>query len=115
MQQETSKYSKVLIIVDALDELSVVQDGTEDTFVEYLQSLGPAAHIMITSRNKVPFSLQTRGENRSIRIIANVDDIQAYIKKRISGGPLSKFMTDSLRTELITTITNKSEGMYVAK
>jgi len=112
MQQETSKYSKVLIIVDALDELSVVQDGTEDTFVEYLQSLGPAAHIMITSRNKVPFSLQT-GENRSIRIMANANDIQAYIEKRISVGPLSKFMTDSLRTELIETITNKSEGMFL--
>lgn len=113
MHLETSRHPTVLIIVDALDELSAAQDGSEETFVEYLQSLGLAVHIMITSRNKVPFSLQTSSEKRSIRIMANVDDIQMYIKKRISSGPLSRLMTDSLRQELLQTMTDKSEGMYV--
>ncbi|KAJ6521490.1 hypothetical protein DFH09DRAFT_479143 [Mycena vulgaris] len=105
-------YSKVFIIVDALDEYPERQ---RDILLYRLSSLGSTVNLMLTSRPHITL-------NRSFRILetleirATEDDIRKHLDAEISrSSRLSKHIENrpNLREEIVSTIVRRSDGMFL--
>jgi hypothetical protein len=103
-------YSKVHIIVDAIDEYPEAQ---RQTLLEYLVMMGSTVNMMITSRPHIrPDGCLPNLEALEIR--ANEDDIRRYVEGQIHKSPwLSKHIQirADLREEILSTITHAVDGM----
>ncbi|KAJ7605877.1 ankyrin repeat-containing domain protein [Roridomyces roridus] len=89
-----SEYSKVFLIVDALDEYPEKQ---RDTLLRYLCALGPTVNLMLTSRphirieHTVPKSLM-----ETLEIRAAEEDVRKYLDEQISrSSRLSKHISSA--------------------
>jgi hypothetical protein len=114
LQLEARRFSKVFIIIDALDECSE-KSGTRDSFLAEIRKLQPATNLLITSRNTPPdesgFEKATQ-----LEIHATDDDVRKYLEDRIkSEGRLARLIrTDrAFQTTIIDTIVQNAKGMYV--
>jgi hypothetical protein len=106
-------YSRVFVIVDALDECQV-SDGCQKRFLSELFNLQTncAANIFATSR----FIPEINGKfdrNMSLKIRANIDNVKRYLEGHI--GELASFVQENqqLREEITTGISEAVDGMYV--
>jgi len=82
---EIRTYSKVFIVVDALDECRE-DDATRSMLLSVLRSLPGQVNLMITSRDLPSIARCFEGTKR-LRIRAKDDDIRVYIEARIALGP----------------------------
>jgi hypothetical protein len=110
LQPVVGEYSKVYIIVDAIDEYP---EAIRQILVEYLMKMGSTVNLMITSRPHIhPHSALPNLEALEIR--ANEEDIRRYVEGQIQKSSwLSKHIqtrTD-LRDEILSTITHAVDGM----
>jgi hypothetical protein len=81
LRSEIGMYSKVFVVVDALDECPQ-DDGTRARFLTQLHSLPNAVNLMITSRD--PSAIKRNGTaTRCLEIRAHNDDVRRYIIGRI--------------------------------
>ncbi|KAI9878016.1 MAG: hypothetical protein M1830_002174, partial [Pleopsidium flavum] len=81
LQSEVRRYSKVFIIVDALDECPE-DNGTRAHMLSELLSLASTVNVMFTSRYLTSIERDFQGSKR-LDILANDDDIRRYIEDRI--------------------------------
>ena len=112
------RLDKAFICVDALDELST------DVRVELLQALtGILARkntrLFLTSRPQIKPSiveiLELPLDYKSMDIAAHEEDIRRYINHQLQSDQLQDdAMSPSLQENIISTITSKSQGMYVS-
>lgn len=112
LHSEISRYSRVFVILDALDECP-----EEDRFREYLvrelRGLPANTKLIITSRGNVDVEDEFKDVIK-VDIIANEKDVRAYLK-----GQLSRFNEaifegpngSSHRDEIIKTIIDCAGGM----
>jgi len=112
LQSEVHRFSKVFIVVDALDECSG-SNGTRDSFLIEIQKLQPRIHLLVTSR-LIPNVEHTFETAIRMDICASREDIRRYLNGRINrehrvAGPTKD--NPDLREEIINTIAEKAEGM----
>ncbi|KAJ6521461.1 hypothetical protein DFH09DRAFT_1192711 [Mycena vulgaris] len=106
------EYSKVFIIVDALDEYPEQQRGS---LLHNLSSLGSTVNLMVTSRphitaNHIFRTLET------LEIRAKEDDIRKHLDAEIfRSSRLLRHIENrpDLREEIETTIVRQSDGMFL--
>jgi DNA-binding transcriptional regulator YdaS (Cro superfamily) len=105
-----AQYSKVHIIVDAIDEYT---EAHRRILLEYLAVMGPTVNLMITSRPHI--SPESCLRNLSlVEIRANEDDVRRYVDAQISlSSRLSKHVQNrpDLREEIHSKITRSVDGM----
>lgn len=105
-------YSKVLVVIDALDECNEV-DGTRKALISELQNLRPQLNLLVTSRDIPNLQRQLQDATR-LEIQASDDDIRNYVEERISTSDrLSLYVKkdSSLRKFMIDTVTKNAKGM----
>ena len=110
---EVQRFSKVYIVIDALDECPE-SDRTRDVFLTELLKLPSNAYLLVTSRpNSLIESILT--EARCLEISAHVDDVRQHVAARIANkAPLLKHIAanPSLKDKIISVITERAQGMY---
>jgi hypothetical protein len=81
LRSEIEAYSKVFIVVDALDECSEY-DGTRADLLQALKHLARTVSLMVTSR---PLGSIVRyfQEDKCLQIHANDQDVRKYVEARI--------------------------------
>jgi hypothetical protein len=105
-----AKYSKVHIIVDAIDEYIEAQ---RQILVKYLAIMSPTINLMITSRPHITPDGCLPNLN-SLEIRANEDDVRRYVDAQISlSSRLSKHVQNrtDLREEIDSKIIRTVDGM----
>ena len=85
LETEFGTYSKVFIVVDALDECRE-EDGTRERLLKALRSLTGNVNLMVTSRNLPSIAREFEGK-KQLTIRANDQDIKIYINGRIAVAP----------------------------
>jgi hypothetical protein len=112
LRMEVARYSRVFVIVDALDELDELY---RVRLIEVIQSLSNAVKLMVTSRPLPPIEAIFRG-GKSMQISASADDVRAYIQHRIQQEPRLRLFAGE-RGELQQSIVDKIgvnvQGMFV--
>ena len=112
MQSEISHFSKVFIIVDALDECP---EGTRKHFLTEVRRLLPNVRLLITSRYIRDIENEFK-DAACLEIRASDEDIKSYLETRIEGQlPLARYtkVNHPLRNDILNTIVEKASGMYV--
>jgi hypothetical protein len=110
LQAVLGQYSRVYVIVDAVDEYPEYQ---WQILLEYLTMMGPTVNLMLTSRPHIrPDGSLPNLEALEIR--ASEDDICRYVEGQIQKSSwLSKHVQSraTLREEILSTITHTVDGM----
>ena len=113
LQSVTRLFSRVFVIVDALDECS---DGTRAEFLPALQSLGNIVNLLVTSRD-IPAIARDFQDNKPLDIRANSADVRRYIEGRIPQLLHLRIHVNSdagLREEIVEAIIGSVDGMLVS-
>jgi len=111
LQFKMNEFSRLFVVVDALDECST----TEIVFIQELLKLHPALNLFVTSRH-APDTIQSFKYAISIEITANSTDIYSYVASRAKSDPnLARLTTGDARLQeiIIDTVTSNAKGMYV--
>jgi hypothetical protein len=114
LQSEITKYLKVFVVLDALDEYSE-SDGTRKLFLTEIRRLIPNISLLVTSRDIANIELEFQNAAR-LEIRANDEDVRSYLKSRIEGQPqLARHIEKdaTLQDAILDTIVKKANGMYV--
>jgi hypothetical protein len=115
LQSEITKYSKVFVVLDALDECSE-SDGTRQLFLTEIRKLMPNISLLVTSRHIANIELEFQ-KAACLEISANDEDVRSYLKSRIEGQPqLARHIEKdtTLQDAILHTIVKKANGMYVS-
>ncbi|KAL9091478.1 MAG: hypothetical protein Q9165_004864 [Trypethelium subeluteriae] len=110
---EMQKYSKVYVILDALDECDK-DHGTR--LLKELRAFQPLVRIMITSRFPVGGDSALFDTTEQLRIRASTADLREYVDKRIENeAKLSNSVRKdpSLGQVIADTIAEKAQGMFL--
>ena len=99
-------YSKVFIVVDALDECRE-DDATRAKFLRVLRSLPENVNLMVTSRNLPSIARDFDGIER-LNIRAHDEDIRMYIEGRIALAPRH---LKALQETIANKIVENAKGM----
>ncbi|KAE8310516.1 ankyrin repeat-containing domain protein [Aspergillus transmontanensis] len=111
---EIRRYSKVFLIVDALDELG---DETREDFVDELnklRSLELTVNLLATSRpqRRLQYMLPT---SRTVEIHPSQEDLKSYVHSRIKADILldSGGLSDQEKGQIVDTVVKKSDGIFL--
>ena len=112
LQAAVAALSKVLIIIDALDEC-IDQDGTRQILLDELRKLQSKACLLITSRDLPSIQRQLRNATR-LDIESSGIDIMNYLDEQVRNSDsiglyVKKY--PELHGLIVKTITNKARGM----
>ena len=115
LQSVAALYSRVFIIVDALDECRAF-DGCRAGFLTEIFNLQAKcrANLFATSRFDAGFAEKFDG-SISLEIRASVQDVQRYVHNRISDLPSFVERNPKLQEDIETEIVKAADGMYVAR
>jgi uncharacterized protein YPO0396 len=107
LKTEIEAYSKVFILVDALDECE--HPTTRARLLRTLQALTMAGtvQLMVTSRDLPTIAREFRHTKR-LDIIANDQDVRRYLEGQIAAGPRH---LQPLREDIVKNITQNAAGM----
>ncbi|KAG8762320.1 hypothetical protein FRC15_008573, partial [Serendipita sp. 397] len=108
LRQEVTRFSKIFVIVDALDECP---EENQSLLLEELRALQPKAHLMVTSRPEVT----AIAGSVQLTITAHTEDLARYIDGKVSG---SSRLDNLLRKEadrrrVKETVIKKADGMFL--
>lgn len=113
LQSIAAMYSRVFIIIDALDECQT-SDNCRSRLLSEVFSLQAKteANFFATSRSALYIEREFRGWT-SLEILASNEDVRRYINGHISQLPAFVSKRPDLQEEIETKITTAVEGMYV--
>ena len=112
LQYVVATFSKVLIIIDALDEC-VENNGTRQGLLEVSRTLKSKACLMITSRDLPSIKRQLQSASR-LEIEASDHDITRYLAERVCNSERIGMYVKrdpELHELILKTITNRARGM----
>jgi len=112
LQLEIATYTKVFIIVDALDEFL---ERDQVYLMTELKSLSGAINLMVTSR-PLPLIEEYLRDAEHLDIRAKDEDIKNYIEDRIQYGPrLARLVktNGTLQESVVNKVSVNVNGMYV--
>jgi hypothetical protein len=115
LKNEIETYSRLFIVVDALDECFPEQ--VQEDLLEKLRSLTitSPAKLMVTSRY-IPSIESAICADIKLDIIANNNDIKSFVEARISKNSMLKRLVTkvpSIEEKVVGTVVEKAQGMYV--
>jgi len=115
LQSQSRLFSKLYIVVDALDECS--DSGRSKALLQELHKLQPTLRLLVTSRPHIWDTEVVFKDIACLEICARSDDIKRYIGARIDEEdrllPHIK-NNPAFRDTIINGITQKAKGMSVA-
>ncbi|KAJ6536855.1 hypothetical protein B0H19DRAFT_1003798, partial [Mycena capillaripes] len=112
LQPVIGDYSRVYIIVDAIDEYLEAQ---RRVLLDYLAKMGPTVNLMITSRPHITPDVFLPNLS-TLEICASEDDVRRYVDEQIRiSSRLSKHVQTrpDLREEIHLKITINVDGMFL--
>ena len=115
LHSQLDHFSKVFVIVDALDECSK-NNGTRDDLLSSLQKLQPNLHFLVTSRPDVTNIEKAFSGIVRVEILASDEDVKRYLRGRIEGEDKFKGLVNGdleLRDTITDTIIANAGGMSV--
>ncbi|KAJ7706664.1 hypothetical protein B0H17DRAFT_874667, partial [Mycena rosella] len=107
-----AEYSKVYLIVDALDEYPETE---RNILLNNFLNLGQTVNLMLTSRPHINIHT-TIGSVQTLEIRATARDVRTYVYEQITkSSRLSKHIQSrpDLREEIETKIVDRSDGMFL--
>ncbi|KAJ7591853.1 ankyrin repeat-containing domain protein, partial [Mycena floridula] len=112
LEAQIQLYSRVYLVIDALDESS---PETRDILISTVHRLAESGrlHVLVTSRQTIGDEF---ANDSQIYIWANDGDIRRYITQRIRDGKeLQKVVNGdkTLQDEIINKVTEKADGMFL--
>jgi hypothetical protein len=118
LKSQISLFSKVFVIVDALDEcLNDSETNTQDEFLKALQQLPSKAHVLFTSRPDISIGQKIRADSE-LEIRADPSDLRKYLEYRIENRDhLSKLVKQGVKKDkaflnrALDAIVERSQGM----
>ncbi|KAH0556173.1 hypothetical protein GP486_005895 [Trichoglossum hirsutum] len=116
LQLEVCKFSKVFILIDALDECSE-SNGTRARFIAEIRKLLPSVHLLLSSRHSSTIEHEFKWV-ATLEIRASDKDVRRYLECQIKMEyqlmRLVKRFPD-LQEDIISTIVEKAKGMSVSR
>ena len=112
LQSEIGTYSRVFIVIDALDECL---DSAREDFITTLQCLARNVNLMVTARPLPSIEQIFQGVNR-LEIQANIDDMRKYVEDRIRHERrLARLVKNgwALQESIVNDVITKASGMLV--
>jgi hypothetical protein len=112
LQFQIRRFSRVFIVIDALDEYSE-SGGTRDCFLNEIRRLQPSVHILITSRPISSIESELEGATH-LEIRATDSDVRTYLETRIMReGRLRRLLKADLALQetIIDKIAENAKGM----
>lgn len=110
LQAEARNFSKLFIVIDALDECPSVDDMTSKFLLE-LQKTSP--HLLVTSRPHLKSVIEQFLPNAiRLEIRAHDEDIKRYLDEQFRKKHVLRLLVKDTK-EIIKKITEKAEGMSV--
>ncbi|KAJ7576529.1 ankyrin repeat-containing domain protein [Mycena floridula] len=114
LQAQIGSYSRVYLVVDALDECPI---GIRDNFISTIRSLTESGHlnVLITSRDISTIAQEFLNETR-INVRAHDEDILSYISYRIEHEKRLKTIVKEdavLKKDIVTQVIEKAAGMFL--
>lgn len=118
IKSEIETFTKVFIVVDALDEcLDESPEPAATAFVRALDQLPKKTHMLFTSRPMVSIHDLVNADKK-ILVQTNTDDLGAYFKNRINGATwLKKLVERGMQKNpqffqnAVDAIVTRSQGM----
>jgi len=113
LQLEMSDFSKIFIVLDALDECPVV-DNAAATLLTELRNLQPKLRLMVTGR---PFAVKPMSlfdPHGILEVRAHDSDIKKFVQGRIQASETLRTYASSeneLEKLIIETVVSKAKGM----
>ena len=107
LQSEIRPYTKIFVVVDALDECSEGND-TRANILKALRSLGRTVNLVVTSRD-LPSIASEFQDAKCLSIYAHNDDMRRYIEGRIARTPRRHLKT--LQETIVSKIIENVKGM----
>lgn len=106
-------YSKIFIIVDALDECQT-EDSCRKSFLSEIFKLqeGTNVNFFATARN-IPDILEVFKQSSSLKISARDEDVQKYLAGNMERLPPFVLRNPELQNEIKTIISKIASGMWV--
>jgi hypothetical protein len=113
LQTVAAAYSRVFVIVDALDECQI-SDGCRQRFLSGLFNLQATcgANLFATSRPISSIEKEFEG-NSKLEIRASEEDVRRYLEGHVLRLPGFVARSLELQEEIKTDIVNAIDGMYV--
>jgi Cdc6-like AAA superfamily ATPase len=114
LHSEIGRYTRVNILVDALDECTV-EDGTRHVLLSRLRVLQSikTVSLMVTSRS-IPTIQQQFQSVLQLEIRASDEDVQRYLEGQMDRLASCVTRKAALQDEIISKIINTVDGMYVS-
>jgi hypothetical protein len=115
LQSVAAKYSRLIILVDALDECQA-SNGYRQRFLSEIFNLQNkvGANIFATSRFIPETEITEKSSgSTSLEIRASKEDIQRYLRGHMLQLPAFIRRSPDLQDEIIIGIVNAADGMYV--
>jgi hypothetical protein len=112
LKSEIENYSKVFILIDALDE-SNENSGVRDGFLAEIRKLQPSIYLLVTSRHITTIEREFENAAR-VEIRASDEDVRKYLEGRIERESRLKCHVKAhpaLREEIVQMIVKKADGM----
>nr|GAT51675.1 predicted protein [Mycena chlorophos] len=109
LKARVQEFSRVYIIIDALDEYS----QSQEKLLESLGQLGNA-NILVTCRPHV--QRPAREHVLSLEIVATEEDIKTYISAQIQESPNLKALEEQgfvTEMEIVSKVNNNAQGMFL--
>ncbi|KAJ5153393.1 ankyrin repeat-containing domain protein [Penicillium canariense] len=111
LQTMASGYSKIYLVVDALDEC---EESTRNKLIRKIFNLQSKTNIgFLTTSRFIPEITSLFAEFPSLEINASVDDIRLYLTSRINELPNFVSRDPSLQELVCSTITELVDGMFL--
>lgn len=114
LESAITSFDRIFIVIDALDEC-LEETGARSGLLECLGAFPNTPSIMLTSRPHVHVEASFI-DTKELKIVANDQDIETYLRARISYTPRLTRIVKSDRNLIeiiVRTIREKAEGMYV--
>jgi hypothetical protein len=115
LQLEVRRFSKVFVLIDALDECPE-SNSVRMSFLMEIRKLPICIHLLVTSRHTPTIEREFEKAAR-LEIRANDEDVKRYIKCRIEmEHQLVRLVKryPALQGNIISTIVEKAKGMLVS-
>ncbi|KAJ7125994.1 hypothetical protein C8R44DRAFT_979911 [Mycena epipterygia] len=113
LKAQLQLYSRVYLVVDALDECS----GNRDDFIAEIRCLMDTGHlqVLITARDISAIGHKFTNDSR-INVLVHNEDVCSYITQRIRKEERLQILLNgdiSLEQEIVAEVTNKAAGMFL--
>lgn len=109
LRSRTSNYSRIIVVVDALDECS----NSAKDFLQDLQKIVPGLSLFVTSRDR-PNKTDELPNIVHTALEASQEEIRAYVESRVDGDRDLKALVagdENLRKQIVDQVSLKTEGM----